>query len=60
MFIRMRKREKLDKQAIRAPTVADEGSRPGAPMPWAQARTWADVTVSGEPTRPKNGHSIRA
>src|SRR4029079_7388281 len=28
--------------------------------PWAQERTWAAVTRSGDPTRVRNGHSIRA
>jgi hypothetical protein len=39
MFIRMRNRKYEERQAILAPTVAEDGSLPEAPTPCAQART---------------------
>jgi hypothetical protein len=41
------------------PIVAEDGSRPDSPTPLAQARTWAGVTRSGEPTERRNGLYIR-
>ena len=57
--IRIRKREKDDRQAIRAPTVVPEGVRSERPMPWTQASTSAGLTLSGVRLRSaKNGHNI--
>jgi hypothetical protein len=58
--IRIRKRKYEERQAIRAPTVVDGGSRPDAPTPCAHAKTWAGPTSSGEANRERSGHSIRA
>jgi hypothetical protein len=56
--IRIKNRKKLLTQAIRAPTVVDDGVRLERPMPWTQARTSAALTRSGvKPRSPNKGHN---
>jgi hypothetical protein len=49
------------KQAIRAPTVVDDGTRPESPIPCAHAMTSGGLTSGGVlPSRLKSGHNMPA